>query len=96
MDTLLEEKLSTFAKNSDILICESTYSKEEKEIAKQHKHLTTTDAAQIAKKSKAKKLILVHLSQRYETKPGQKQILQEAKKIFKNTTIAKDLDSFDL
>ncbi len=90
-DTKITKKAEKLAENSDILICESTYSKDEKEIAKDHFHLTSHQAAEIAKNSNSKKLYLTHLSQRYETKKQQEQIKQEAKEIFKDTEIAKDL-----
>jgi len=54
------------AKNADLLVSESTFSVEEKEKAKEYKHLTSEDAANIAKKAKVKRLILTHFSQRYE------------------------------
>lgn len=92
-DTSLIKDLSEFAKDSDVIISESTYSGEEEELAKKHKHLTSTQIAQVAKKSNSKKLILFHLSQRYE---NPKQILDESKKIFKETVIAEDLDKFEV
>jgi len=77
------------AKNSDLTIAEATFSfKENKDLAKKYFHLTAEEAARIAKKGKSKKLILIHLSQRYEYKEDL--ILKEAKKIFPNTEIAKD------
>jgi len=91
MDTLQNPNTEKIAKNSDLLICESTYSKDEQEIAKEHKHLTSTDAGTIAKKSNSKKLILTHLSQRYDTKHQQEKILKQAKQVFKNTILAEDL-----
>jgi ribonuclease Z len=90
MDTGENKKAVKIAKNSDLLISESTYSAKEKKIAKDYKHLTAEQAANIAKKSKSKELILMHLSQRYEKKQEQEKILNQAKKIFKNTSIAKD------
>lgn len=93
-DTKFLKTIIPFVKNSDILISESTYSNENKDLAKEHKHLTSTQAAKIAKKSKSKKLILTHLSQRYSKNP--KQILKEAKKVFKNTQLAKDLDVIEV
>lgn len=93
LDTRNNDKIVPFVKNSNILITESSFSDELKEQAKEHMHLTAKQAAEIAKKSKSKKLILTHISQRYENNP--EKILNEAKKIFKNTTIVNDLDSFD-
>ena len=96
LDTLTNEKATQLAKDSDLLICESTYSSKESDKAKEHKHLTSKDAAQIAKKSKSKKLILTHLSQRYDTKEQQRTLLQEAKTIFKNTEMVDDLDKTEI
>lgn len=90
LDTLDNKKIVPFVKNSDLLICESSFGDELKEQAKEHLHLTSKQAGEIAKKSKSKKLILTHLSQRYEKNP--KKILNEAKKIFKNSFLVKDLD----
>ncbi len=89
LDTILFENCYKIAKNSDLLIAESTYSEQDKELAKEHKHLTAVDAAGIAKKAKCKKLILTHISQRYQK--NEKILLDEARKIFKNTELAEDL-----
>lgn len=75
------------AKNANLLICEATHLDELKEKTKQYKHLTATQAAKLAKKSKAKKLALVHISQRYKE---EEEILKEARKNFKNVIVAKD------
>lgn len=90
LDTLDNKKIVPFVKDSDLLICESSFSSDLKEKAKEHLHLTSKQAGDIAKKSKSKKLILTHLSQRYER--NQKKILNEVKKVFKNTFLVKDLD----
>ena len=94
LDTGLTDTAIKLAKNSDLLICESTFSSEEKEKAKEYLHLTSVDAATIAKKAKVKSLILTHISQRYEHAP--EIILSQAKKVFKNTSIVKDLDRITL
>ena len=91
MDTLYNSNAVKIAKNSSVLICESTYSKQEEKIAKEHFHLTSELAATVAKQSKSKLLILTHISQRYNTNKKQNKILEESKKIFKNTKIAEDL-----
>lgn len=89
MDTSINTNMLKIAKNSDLLICESTYTNKEADLAKEYKHLTAKQSAETAKKSKSGKLILTHISQRYDNK--EKFILQEARKIFKNTDIAEDL-----
>lgn len=89
-DTKENKNISKFIKDSDLVISESTYLDSEREIAEEHKHLTAKQIARIAKESKSKKLALIHLSQRYE---NPKEILNEAKEIFKNTIVPEDLDS---
>jgi ribonuclease Z len=93
-DALYEQKIISFVRNSDLLICESTFSDNEKEEAKERKHLTSKQAGQIAKKSGAKKLIITHISQRYSK--DYKKILNETKSVFKNTTLAEDLDEVEV
>lgn len=94
LDTLNNKKIVPFVKNSDLLICESSFSSDLQQKAKEHLHLTSKQAGDIAKKSKSKKLILTHLSQRYEK--NMKKILNEAKEIFKNSFLVKDLDEVEV
>ena len=90
LDTAQNQNCVKLAENSDILICESTYSAEEEEKAKEYKHLTSTQAAQIAKSSKSQQLALVHISQMHIHHLPK--LLKEAKKVFKNTSIPEDFD----
>lgn len=94
LDTLPNPNATKLAKDSDLLVCESTFSKKDELIAKDHKHMTAEQAATIAKKSGSKTLMLTHISQRYEHSLSE--LLQEAKKVFKNTSIAEDLQSVEI
>jgi ribonuclease Z len=94
LDTLFNENMINISKNSDLLICESTYGKKEKAKAKEYNHLTSEQAALTAKKAKCNQLILLHTSQRYENK--EKILLNEARKIFKNTKLVEDLDKVEV
>lgn len=94
MDTIYNDKIISFVRGSDILISESSFFSEDEEKAKEHMHLTSSQAGKIAKNAKVSKLILTHLSQRYEN--NQKIILEDAKKIFKNSELAKDFDVVEL
>jgi ribonuclease Z len=94
MDTRKGAGAVSIAKDADVLISEATYSKEEADTAKEHGHLTSVDAATIAKKAKVKALVLMHLSQRYEAIP--KVILKEAQAVFKDVIIPEDLDEIEL
>jgi ribonuclease Z len=80
---------SKLAKDSDLAVMESTYSNDEVELAGKYHHLTTSMAAEIAKKAGVKELVLTHISQRFEYK--EKKLLKEAREVFKNTRIARDL-----
>jgi len=93
-DTVYDKRIVSFVKDSDLLICESTFSSEEENKAREFKHLTSKQAAEIAKQSKSKKLIITHISQRYSKNAGE--ILNQTKKYFKNSSLAEDFDSFDL
>jgi ribonuclease Z len=94
LDTVFNENMIKISKNSDLLICESTYGKDDKEKAREHLHLTAEQAALTAKKAKCNQLILLHTSQRYENKENI--LLNEAKKIFKNTKLVEDLDVIEI
>jgi len=75
------------AKDSDVLIIESSFASDLKDKAKEYKHLTSEDAANIAKKAKVKKLVLTHFSMRYK---DTKKFEKDAKRIFPKFIIAKD------
>jgi len=94
VDSKYCESAVKLAEDSNILICESSFSKEEGEIAKDHGHMTSHDSATIAKKARVGRLYLIHLSQRYDVIP--KKILEEAKEVFKETKVAEDLDSIEV
>ncbi len=94
LDTEINENAVKLAKDSDILICESSFTENEAEMAKERFHLTAKQAATIAKKANAKQLFLTHISQRYEHSP--QTILNEAKKVFTNTKIANDFDKLEI
>ena len=94
LDTGKNENIVPFAKDSDLLIIDSTYADDMKELAQDHKHLTSSQSAEIAKKAKVKELVLTHISQRYGRDP--KKILNEAKKIFKKSSVVNDFDSVEI
>ncbi len=94
LDTAMNPRIVPFVKNSDILICESSFSKELESNALEKGHMTSEQAAKIAKDSDSKKLILTHISQRHEK--NSKEILNESQKVFKNAVLAEDLKSFEV
>lgn len=92
-DTTPCEEMIELAKDSTLLIHESTYIKEDSDKAEENFHSTSADAASIAKKSNSERLILTHISTRYQNTD---QLLKEALEIFENTEIAKDLKKIEL
>ncbi|MCG8699985.1 MAG: ribonuclease Z [Bacteroidales bacterium] len=94
MDSRRTDSLVSFASGSSLLICESTFSEDEQEIAMTHGHMSCLDAATIAKDSGSEALVLMHLSQRYENIP--KVIEKQAKGIFENCRVVEDFYSVEL
>lgn len=94
LDTKYSPKLIDFAKKSDILICESTYQSNQQELADEYCHLTTTNAAEIAKQSESKQLFMTHISQKNSEIP--KILKHQAITIFKNSIVAEDFDKVEL
>jgi len=92
-DTRATDKIVDIAKNADVLVHEATFSSEFNDIADEYGHSTSEEAANIAKKSVVKKLFLTHISPRYL---DGFELEEEAKKIFKNTTVPKDFQKFEI
>lgn len=94
-DTRFHANSIELAKNADVLVHESTFNKKESKLAKAYFHSTTHQAAQVAKQAQAKQLILTHISSRYMNS-DLTQLAEEAREIFPNTLVAKDLWSFTI
>ena len=91
-DTVFSESAVNLSKNADLLVHESTFSKEDEKMAYEKLHSTTIMAAKTALLSNVNKLIITHISPRYTKKSSIKpsDLLKEAQKIFPNTYLAKD------
>jgi ribonuclease Z len=87
-DTRPTDELARFFKECDLLVFESTYSRDKQEKAVENGHSTASEAATIAKKAEVDKLLLTHFSARYdETSP----LVKEASAIHYNVEAAEDL-----
>jgi len=84
-DTKYFEEISLIIKGVDLLYHEATFTEEHNDRAKKTYHSTAKQAAQIALKSNAKKLIIGHFSNRYS---DLNLLLAEAKSVFENTDLA--------
>lgn len=80
------------AREADALVIESTYLEVEEDMAREFGHLTAARAARLAREAGVKHLILTHLSRRYR----EREVLEEAQKIFPNTRVARDFDHYKL
>lgn len=91
IDTSFCQNAIEIARGAKLLLCESTYQEEHKDLAQKHTHLTAKQAAAIAKEAGVKQLVLTHFSARYQ---NLKDFELEAKTIFPNVFIAEDLKTF--
>jgi ribonuclease Z len=80
------------ARGADALVIEATYTGLEGDVAREFGHLTARQAAELAVAAGARYLILHHLSRRY----SEREILDEARPIFPETIVARDLDHFQI
>ena len=88
-DTRPCEEMIMFAKDSTLLIHESTFIQKEAQNAEDYGHSTSQDAAFVARESNSEKLIITHISTRYGEEYAQI-MLKEAREIFENTELARD------
>ena len=84
-DTVYFEDIADKIMDVDLLYHETTYLKDLHERAAARYHSTTIQAASIAKKAKAKRLLIGHFSSKYEALDA---FLEEASEVFENTELA--------
>ncbi len=86
-DTAYHEPIVEIIKGVDLLYHEATFPEEMKQFAHKTLHSTTKEAAQMAKISNVKKLLIGHFSARYN---DANLFEEEAKTIFENTEAVKE------
>jgi ribonuclease Z len=84
-DTSYKPNIIPIIENSDLLYHETTFLSDREDLARKTKHSTSIQAAQIAKDSNVKKLIIGHYSGRYKEISSFK---KEAETVFKNVELA--------
>lgn len=82
--------LHKIAAGADLLAIEATYLEEDRDLAKNHGHITARAAARLARNAGVKQLALHHVSRRYLTQD----IVAEARAVFPDTVVANDFDLF--
>lgn len=86
-DTAYDESIPNHIQDVNLLYHEATFDNSMKEVASEKLHSTAAQAAQIAKKSNASKLLLGHFSARFKDPTI---LLDEAIEIFPNTFLSKE------
>lgn len=84
-DTAFHPPIAEIINGVDLLYHEATFLEELKDLAEKTRHSTARQAAEIAKLSKASKLLIGHFSSRFKNLEDFK---TEAKEVFKNTELA--------
>ena len=92
-DTIFLDKLIDFAKNSTILISESTYFFQP-DLAKKNMHMDFLEVREMFNRSNSKILLLTHFSQRYEEE--MENIRKDIEEKNENIYILDDFDEIDI
>ncbi len=84
LDERALDRLSDILQGCGIIICEGQYRHAHRDLARKTFHMTTVQSATLAQRANAGKLVLFHLSKRYQRQEWS-EMLQEARQIFPNT-----------
>jgi len=93
IDTRPVETVKSLAKGADLLIHDGGFAEDRRPKAQEYYHSTAREAAQVAKTAGAKRLALVHIS---AVTRDDSVLLKEARKIFRQTIVAKDFQIVSL
>ncbi len=94
-DTKKTQASIELAQDADILVHESTFSHQNKDLAKDYNHSTNIEAAEVARDASVGKLLLTHISSRYVGKAA-RELEKEARTIFPNTDLMHDFSEVTL
>ena len=92
-DTNYSAKAAELVKGVDLLYHETTYASAESRTAKSRGHSSTTDAAKVALRAEAKRLIIGHFSSRYK---DLNMLLNECRELFSESYIAEEGATFTI
>lgn len=76
------------ARGADLLVHEATFGSDELERARETRHATALQAAEVAREAGVGRLVLTHISARYTREAPE--LLAEAREVFAETSVAKD------
>lgn len=89
MDTRLCDGAVALAAGADLLVCEATFLDRDAGLADSYRHLTARQAGRLAREAGARRLVLLHFSQRY---PSLEQFEAQAGAEHDDVVVARDLD----
>jgi ribonuclease Z len=95
LDTQFSDRSIQLADKCTALIHETTFGPDAVEMARERKHSTMEDAARVAKEAGAATLVATHFSSRYDGRQIV-QIGEQAREIFQEITIGRDLLEIDI
>jgi ribonuclease Z len=88
VDTRPCEAAVELAAGADLFICDATFGEEMTLEARRRGHSTARQAAEMAARAGARRLLLIHISARYHDPRG---LLEEAAAVFPEAAVARDL-----
>lgn len=86
------DNLREIVKEVDALVIEATYLEVEADLARDFSHLTARQAAELARDTGVRSLILTHISRRYRERDA----LVEARAVFPDAVVARDFDRYQI
>lgn len=92
-DTRPCENGCVLARGADLIYHDATFTEAHSERALETAHSTAREAAEVARRASAKRLLLGHFSARYTDPAG---LLEEAQSVFQNTEVAEELKRYAL
>ncbi len=93
MDTAPCEGAEALAEGVDLLVCESTFLHRDRELAERYRHMTALQAATLASRAGARRLVLTHFSARYD---DPELFAREAATAHPDVVVAHDLLTVDV
>lgn len=93
-DTIPCESVIEGVRGADVLIHESTYIREDSQLAAAHFHSTAYDVAEVAKVAGCRSLFLIHVSNRYDD--DRPVVLAEAQSVFPETYLPEDMEMYSV
>lgn len=88
VDTHPCKAVMELATEADVLVHDGMFTEDLREEAAARGHSTAAQAAQVAKEARVDRLVLTHISPRYEDEGA---LLQEAQRVFPRVVVARDL-----